>query len=313
MSSPAPVLPTFLIIGTTKAGTSTLYDVLKRHPRIFLPYRKELHFFNDDHNYARGLEWYAAFFKGAAGFPVRGDVTPAYLYWGDKVIPRIKAIYDRQPPPQMIVTLRDPVERAYSRYWHQRRVEDREPLSFEDALAAEDGRLRDDAHGLAVRGRFAQAYFKGGLYADQLAAYFDQFPRERFHVFLSHDLSTDFAGTIRGLLGFLGLDADIDLTPTRSNPASAMRASGLNRWLRSRRAIGRLVKRYAPDRGLSLVRKALRRPFLVPVSTPPMNPDTEQELRRRYLPDVRRLEILIGRDLSAWYPTDARPTPIRAI
>ena len=57
---------------------------------------------------------------------------------------------------------------------------------------------------------------------------------------------------------------------------------------------------------LSRVRKALRRPFLAPFSYPAMNPNTERELRQRYLPDVQKLEAMIGRDPSCWYPRGAR-------
>jgi hypothetical protein len=300
-----PLLPTFLVIGTNKAGTTSLYHVLKAHPQVFLPYKKELHFFNNDLNYARGVEWYTqSFFRAAGRFRARGDITPAYLYWGDKVVPRIKAVYGDEPP-RMVAILRDPVERAYSRYWHQRRVDGREPLSFEDALAAEERRMREDAGTLGVRGRFSRAYFRGGLYAEQLARYFSGFPRERFHVMLFEDLRSDFNRTVRGLFAFLGVDPEVPVTPARRNPASTMRARKLNAWLRSRSRVGRLAKRLLPDYMLSHVRKALRRPFLTPFSYPPIDPGTEEALRRRYLPDIQKLETLINRDLANWYPKSA--------
>jgi hypothetical protein len=302
MSAILGSLPTFLVIGTNKAGTTTLYDVLKRHPQVFLPYRKELHFFNNDANYAKGVDWYVrSFFRKAAGYPARGDVTPAYLYWGARVIPRIQHVYGGDPP-RMIAILRDPVERAYSRYWHQRRLADREPLSFEEALTAEPERLRLDAQTFGVRGRFPRAYFSGGLYAEQLGRYFDHFPRDSFHVMLFDDLRRDFAGSIRNLLAFLGLDTSIEVPDTRSNRASAMRAPRLNTWLRSRSGVGRVARRMLSERMLSNVRRALRRPFLKPFSYPPMDPGIEHELRLRYLADVQKLEALIGRDLSRWYP-----------
>lgn len=295
-------LPTFLVIGTNKSGTTTLYDVLKQHRQVFLPFRKELHFFSDDVRYARGVDWYVqSFFQGSAGCHVRGDVTPTYLYWGEKVIPRIKAVYG-DTPPRMIVILRDPVERAYSRYWHQRRIEEREPLSFEDALAAEPERILEDAGTFGVRGRFPRAYFQGGLYGAQLERYFTSFPAECFHVMLFQDLQRDFAGTIRGLLAFLGVDETVDIARVRSNPASVTRAPRFNAWLRSRSTIGGVVRRVLPGHSFSYVRKAMRWAFLKPAEYPPINPDTEQQLRQRYLPDIRKLETLIGRSLDQWYP-----------
>ena len=85
-------LPSFLLIGTNKSGTSTLYHLPKTHPQLFLPYKKELHFFNDDSNYAKGTGWSAeSFSSGAANAAASGDITPNYLYFGEKVIPRIAA------------------------------------------------------------------------------------------------------------------------------------------------------------------------------------------------------------------------------
>jgi hypothetical protein len=295
-------LPTFLVIGTNKAGTTSLYDVLKGHPQVFLPYKKELHFFNSDLNYAKGVDWYIhSFFDNAAGFPARGDITPSYLYWGDKVVPRIEEVYGHEPP-RMIAILRDPVERAYSRYWHQRRLAGREPLSFEDALTAEAERIQGDAHSQGRRGLFARAYFGGGLYGAQLDRYFSSFPRENFHIILFHELNREFVQTIRGVLAFLHLDTAVAIAPTRSNPAAVLRAPRLNRWLRSRSLVGRVAKAVLSDRMLSWGRKALRKPFLTPSAYPPINPATEQQLRQRYLPDIQKLEGLIGRDLSSWYP-----------
>lgn len=305
-------LPSFLLIGTNKAGTSTLYHVLKTHPQVFLPYKKELHFFNDDTNYAKGAGWYAeSFFSGAEGALASGDITPNYLYFGDKVIPRITATYG-DAPPRMLVILRDPVARAYSRYWHHRRVDGREPLSFEGVLAAEAERLRADVAGDGARGRFPLAYFRGGLYGEQLERYFAAFPRECFHVMLFDDLQRDFDGTVRDLLAFLGVDATVALEQVRANPASVTRAAGLDSWLRSRSLAGRFVKGVLPDAALSRVRKLFRRLFLRPFTYPPMNPATEQALRARYLPDVLKLEALIGRDLSTWYPREATRDDIRS-
>jgi hypothetical protein len=304
------VLPTFLVIGTNKAGTTTLYTVLRKHPLIFLPHKKELHFFNNDDRYARGADWYSnTFFSGAEGFGARGDITPAYLYWGAKVIPRVKAVFGSEPP-RMVVILRDPVERAYSRYWHQRRFRGREPLSFEEAVADESRRLAADTGDLARRGKSPQAYFRGGLYAEQLTPWFESFPRELFHVMLFDDLKRDFDSTIRGLLGFLEVDATVEIAPVRSNPAAVSRAPGFTAWLRSRSGVGRAIRTILPDRLTSLARRSFRRTMLRSFSYPPMSPQTDLQLRRRYLPDIQKLERLIGRDLSRWYPPDHGPAPL---
>ena len=84
-------LPNFLCVGTQKAGTSTLFEILRQHPDIFLPPEKETHFFYSDGNYAQGASWYkAAFYSDWAGQKVIGDITPEYMF--RKNVPeRIKA------------------------------------------------------------------------------------------------------------------------------------------------------------------------------------------------------------------------------
>lgn len=308
MSASTAGLPTFLVVGTNKASTTTLYAVLKQHPEVFLPFRKELHFFNNDENYARGVDWYVrTFFAKAEAFTARGDITPAYLYWGEKVIPRVKMVYGNRTP-RMVAILRDPVARAYSRYWHERRLDGREPLSFEQAIEAEDNRIRADARTLGVRGRFPHAYFRGGLYGEQLARYFDAFPRDHMHVILFHEMWRDFDGTMRGLLAFLGIDPGVTLAPARRNPASVTNSPKVNGWFRSRSVLGRAARRLLPERAITLARRALRQSFLQAQQYPPIDRVVEQQLRQRYLPDIHVLERLLGRELREWYPegTDAR-------
>ena len=75
--------PNFLLIGAQKAGTTWISAMLREHPQIFLPQRKELHFFNRRDNYERGLEWYRAQFGQHQGEPAIGECTPNYLWVSD--------------------------------------------------------------------------------------------------------------------------------------------------------------------------------------------------------------------------------------
>lgn len=102
-------LPSFLGIGAQKAGTTWLHDNLSAHPELFLPAAKEVHFF--DREFARPLHWYAQHFEGAAG-RLPGEVTPAYSILDMSVVAQIARI---MPDLRLILLLRDPVERAWSR------------------------------------------------------------------------------------------------------------------------------------------------------------------------------------------------------
>lgn len=115
------MLPTFLVIGAEKSGTTWLFDVLARHPDIYLPDTKELSFFNhhetnlktSDYFANLGLPWYEAFYANFREEIAAGDVSPMYLC-DDMAPERIAATI---PSARLIVILRDPVERAISHYW----------------------------------------------------------------------------------------------------------------------------------------------------------------------------------------------------
>ena len=140
-------LPEFLGIGTQKGGTTTLQRLLEQHPQVYLPPRKELHYFSL--HYGEGEAWYRQQFAEAAPEQRCGEITPYYLFH-PQAPERIKSLL---PEAKLIVLLRDPVERALSQVFHSQRL-GLEPLPLEQALAAESERLAgaDDVLA-AVNGR----------------------------------------------------------------------------------------------------------------------------------------------------------------
>lgn len=229
-------LPTFFILGAAKAGTTTLYDLLKQHSGIYLSYVKEPMFFSHDENYQRGVEWYIrTFFPKAEKYIARGEATPHYLYWAEKVAPRIKAVYGEQEV-KFVVIFRDPVQRAYSWYWNMVK-EGKEELPFPQALAAEEERIRTNWERLYSVGAMTYGYYRGGCYATQVEAFLKYFPRQQFYFLLQEDLRNLEGEIFRGLLCFLGVDSRITLTPVMANPASLPRSRALHRWLHGPSAI----------------------------------------------------------------------------
>ena len=207
-------LPDFVIVGTQKGGTTSLYDYLAGHPSVVPALRKEVHFF--DLNYGRGVAWYRSHFPPRARLALgrcrrgrrslTGEASPYYLF--HPLVPaRLRTV---APAAQIIVLLRHPVERAFSHYRHELRA-GREHLSFEDALAAEDSRLdgehdRLSRHPEAVSDAHRHAsYTSRGLYADQLTSWFRHFPRRQVLVVASELLFEHPAQAYRRTLEFLGL------------------------------------------------------------------------------------------------------------
>ena len=106
-------LPDFLCIGTQRSGTTWLFENIRQHPQIYLPYKKELNFFSEiNGNYAKGIEWYKNFFKDAPPQAVKGEITPEYLLDPKSSL----KIFDSIGPIKIIAILRNPLDRAFSSY-----------------------------------------------------------------------------------------------------------------------------------------------------------------------------------------------------
>lgn len=213
------ILPSFLIIGAQRGGTTSLLDALRRHPDVrgptagesFIRLRKELHFF--DQHYDMGVDWYRSFFPLSARCRlarargrniVVGESTPYYMFHPE--VPR--RVAETMPDVRLIALLRDPVERAYSHHQHRCRA-GREPLSFAEALAAEEKRLRGGDHLILTNRRyrrhhFHRAYFRRGLYAEQLERWLEHFPHEQLLVLRSEDFFERTTETYAEVLAFIG-------------------------------------------------------------------------------------------------------------
>jgi len=297
MLKPSPSLsiarPNFFVLGATKCGTTTLHGLLTAHPHIFMTKEKEPHFFDDDTYYNRGLDRYLRdHFRGAAGFKARGEATPSYLAWEQKVRDRIRR--DLGKDLRFVVMLRDPVKRAWSHYLHQCRS-GVETESFERALELEPIRL--SAGGLGWT-----AYFRDGLYAHQLRVWFEAFPREHFLVLLTEDLAERPSTVPRQAFAFLDVDPDVELpTPSRANVCGASRYPRLAAALNRPGAIMATLKHVVPYRTRQRVRKLInrwnRRPF---ERAPTLDPAIVRALRRRYDNEILAVEEIIGRDLRMW-------------
>jgi hypothetical protein len=201
-------LPDFLILGAQKAGTTALYAYLRRHPGITGPSWKEVSYF--DRHYARGEAWYRGNFPNLARARGKlvGEASPSYLF--HPLAPeRVKALV---PEARLIALVRNPADRAHSHYNHEVAL-GREPLPFEDALEAEEERLRGEEERLVADPRYfsrawwSHAYKARGRYADQLERWLAVFPREQLLIVPSDDLGSAPELTHARVLEFLGAAA----------------------------------------------------------------------------------------------------------
>jgi hypothetical protein len=292
-------LPNFFIIGAAKAGTTTLYDALKKYDKVYLPYQKEPSFFCDDEYYKKGLDWYQeTYYKNSNKFLARGDASARYLFWGTKVVPRIKQIYNKEPP-KIIAIFRDPVKLVYSYYWQTYR-EGKETLSFREALLAEPDRFINSSRELMYRGKFTNLYSKIGMYASQLKPYMDYIPRENFLFLLTDDLS-NFEGVTNQLEQFIGLDHRSPKKSLQSNYARLPRSSIIYKWLLQKSYLKEGLKPFLPRVLRHRMKMMAINLSLTKITPPPMEQDLVKQLRVLYRSEMMHLEDIIHRELSTWY------------
>jgi hypothetical protein len=274
-----PRLPTFLIIGAMKSGTTTLGAYLNHHPDAFCA--QEPHFF--DQNFERGVEWYRERFRDAGTAAVVGEKSPSYMYHPDA----IRRISEVLPDARLIAILRHPVHRAYSHYWHQRRLK-QETLSFDDALDAEPGRLREDAAGMSPFG-----YVDRGLYLEQLERVVRFAPRERLLVLLFEDLLRAPLETYSELGRFLGIDGTLAAPPGREDSNTYRSYHPEWAW--------RLMNRHRLWRRLPLpIAGRLWRAMQREATYPPIGEALQAHLIDLFAEPNRALAHWLGRDLSEW-------------
>ena len=196
-------LPDFLVIGAQKAGTTALYAYLRWHPSIAGPFWKEVSFF--DRHWARGEAWYRGQFPLRSSGKIVGEASPSYVF--HPLAPQ--RVEEVVPEARLIVLVRNPVDRALSQYNHEVAL-GREPLPFEEALDAEEERLRGEQERMAADPRYfsrewwSHTYKARGRYAEQLERWLAVFPCEQLLILPSDDLGSDPARAHAQVLEFLG-------------------------------------------------------------------------------------------------------------
>ncbi|UZD23866.1 sulfotransferase family protein [Algoriphagus halophytocola] len=215
----------FLCLGAQKAGTTTLHDILCKHPDICLPKEKEILFFDVNEYFSKGLTYYLAFYEEFQAKCLVGNISPN-LQLDNRSIDRIIDSFGNKI--KIIFIMRDPVYRAYSHYLMslKRGYED---LSFLDAIEMERSRIENPKyhHGYVTRelGHFEknhQGYIYRGRYSRSLEYLFKTFPKENIKILYFEDLLSNRDKFIVDVLKFLNVSPAVELDISRkSNTASA--------------------------------------------------------------------------------------------
>jgi len=186
----------FLIAGVQKAGTSALHSFLKQNPSLFMPERKELHFFDTE-----TLNWndpdyshYHQNFEAALPNQKIGEATPIYTFWPDA----LKRIATYNKNIKLIICLRDPVQRAYSA-WSMVTWMQKENMSFSKAIREGRERIHDE-----LSRRF-YTYVERGFYAEQIETALKLFGPEQLFILWQGQLQSHHNQSLEKISHFLGV------------------------------------------------------------------------------------------------------------
>jgi hypothetical protein len=311
-------LPDFLLIGASKAGTTTLYEYLRQHPQVYMTTPKSLSFFSRDEIYAQGINWYASFFQEAEPNQVCGEASPDQTHWPQ--FPKSsERIAQWLPNAKFIYIMRHPVERAYSQYVQE--IKGMQTL----ATALSSGKLSKEEikfkltyePQLKVPESFEESIKKHEFiletsnYIKQIELYLRFFKKESFIFLLMEDLIQYPLETMGQVFEFIGVDNEINLVGNK--PIAANQASTHAEWfVRSRinaplRAIPgssiakALLSKEIRDRIYKILKQLFYSKQVENKYLPkPMLPETRQILLERFREPNQRLAEFLNRDLSHW-------------
>jgi hypothetical protein len=272
-------LPNFLIIGAAKAGTTSLYHYLRQHPDVFMSAVKEpRYYWSEGVAEGRleifGREDYERLFRDVTSQCAVGEASPQYLNSPTAA----ERIGTDLPGAKLIVSLRNPADRAYSSYL---------------------GRLQggEERCGVEEAMRPGSYYVESSRYYESLSRYFDRFTRSHIKVILFDDLVASPRGVMRDLYEFLGVESTFNV-----DVATPHNRAAVPRWPAANRALletGLFIHRLLPpplrDTGITgrMQRLFLRRPEPLPAAL-------RRQLLEHFREDIGRTAALIGRPLAHW-------------
>ncbi|NJL83394.1 MAG: sulfotransferase [Chloroflexaceae bacterium] len=298
-------LPTFLIFGVQKAGTTSIYSYLKEHPQIYMSPLKETNFLSKDsdnlspeewenHQFSsekrakiRNFEQYCQLFTEADGEIAIGEASPNYLFHYETSIKNIRRFL---PDVQLIAILRDPAERAYSDYLMH--IRDNIPL-------------KSKSFGTLIESHPQSFIFRKGFYYTPLKQFFDAFSSDKIKIYLYDDLCEDALGLMQDMFEFVGVDRQFCPNVLRKEQVAEIPKSRVvNQILVEknplRTTVSLILKSFLPVES----RQRLRRRFIEwnshSKSQSPLLIKYRQKLIDMYHDDLLKLEDLIQRDLSGW-------------
>lgn len=273
-------LPNFLICGAPKAGTTSLYEYLAQHPEICMSNPKETDYFQ--HNYDKGIDWYASCFAHYQGEKVVGEASP-----GNMIHPLApKRIKELIPNAKIIMILRDPIDRVFSQFLYSITRGECVPGSSFSRF------IRNEAD--VWRNRVIEL----GMYEEQIKRYMEYFPQEQMKIYFYEELKNNTEWLVKDLYKFIDVDSifkpRLDERYNVSTYPSYFYQMTYPLWKPFKNVIGDGVNK------IILPIKNKLRNKMFKLEKPELSEKDSLYLKKIYEKPINQLEVLLNKDLSHW-------------
>ena len=311
------ILPTFIVVGANKGGTTSIYHYLKQHKQVYLSPVKEPHFFSKDIDvnlfkrefaqnklqdidkyvngemkeefhaaFIRDVEQYKKLFSKVQDQKAVGELSTSYLF-SEVAAKEIKALI---PDCKIIICLRNPFERAYSHYRMNLWTGNSNEFDFYKAL------VEDYDHKPKVWGN-AHLYTEIGLYYQQVKRYLDLFGKDNVKIIFTEDMKKNAAQVVKELYEFIGVDSSfVPDTSTRYNEVFTPKYKNIT-WFLNKSGIRPLMKRLSPQVLKNIFVKVFYKGKGDKGEIPA---NAKQFMLEKFSEDISKLSVLLNKDLSNW-------------
>ena len=307
--------PNFFVVGTVKAGTTSLYQYLANHPDIYMSPLKEPHYFSTDiipskfrtqyrkmlpvdieeylasdlkgninAAFIRKQEHYFRLFQNVRNEKAIGESSTSYM------ISKTAAqnIYDFDPKAKIIIMLRNPTERAYSHY-----LMNYKSGSVTGSFKEE---LEKDIQAMPKGWGITRLYADHGFYYDQVKRYLDLFGPDQVKIIFMEGMGSNTQQTVRDVYRFLKVNENFIFENYERHNVAMIPRSSFARFILDKANIISWFVKFVPVR----FKRSLYNSLFTKTQFPAFEEETKAVLNNLYKEDILKLQQLINADLSSW-------------
>lgn len=281
------MLPTFIVAGAAKSGTTAMHEILSAHPNVCMSWMKGPTFFTRQahrSSYHKGLKWYKNLFQACGSFKAIGEVSPFYMTCEDT--PGL--IFSTLPDVQLLFVLRDPVERINSYYRYTLHRGFKLP-SLEEMITERHPELIQAIH--------------VSSYQIHLSRFLEVFSEEQVKVFIYEDWLSNPQTFVRDIYESIDVDPGF-VPPNLGIRYNLSQQARIPKFQHAFNNLGeRIIKMDLPPDIFNLLKKIRQKIWQLnskAMNFPPMEPELRRELEVNFSDTIDFLEEYLGRSLQTW-------------